>query len=396
MAFEWKWQPTLDEELSRKARASMEGYRPLSNPSNTYAMIYGNGSGPTVAQVASNGMAGYASPAGSMMGYAPSRAPDVVAQPADPSFGQGGEGAIERGRMFGANNYGQGMAYWQKMQEQEDLRAEYAQNEQRIAQIKMEIQQLKGQSSKSMDALDMRLAANRARIGDMGNAIAHQNRIITRQQLAAANGGKSASDKEAEALVEEFIKTQSMMMMGDNSQRPGYQNMLNFLGDKIQKNPKAKKMLEQFQGKYGAQNLADNKMQTYQDFENFVSDLRTANADNTYKKKGLTDNDIVDIATAWGSLPKEVREANKAKFNDIISEESINKIEKRSKNAVAKQKAALDGLKLETIKYEYSKNERKSPFTVTAPNGIKVEIDVDTDGNFQAKAGKQTKTFKRS
>jgi len=384
MAFEWKWQPTLDEELSRKARASMEGYRPLSNPSNTYAMIYGNGSGPTVAQVASNGMAGYASPAGSMMGYAPSRAPDVVAQPADPSFGQGGEGAIERGRMFGANNYGQGMAYWQKMQEQEDLRAEYAQNEQRIAQIKMEIQQLKGQSSKSMDALDMRLAANRARIGDMGNAIAHQNRIITRQQLAAANGGKSASDKEAEALVEEFIKTQSMMMMGDNSQRPGYQNMLNFLGDKIQKNPKAKKMLEQFQGKHG---VNDNVNKTYQDFENFVSGLRTANASNQYKKNGLTKEDKKAVDKFWYSLPQEVRDAHEKEYNDIRGEEDIEAIQLRGQKAVTKQKAALKKLK-DTYSYDDLLYKMAQGTLPTSIDGYNVSITEEGD-KFIATIGKQ-------
>ena len=385
MAFEWKWQPTplnlkTVDDRSKAASVAMQGYVP--NEANIAVV----GSPQAIAQSNMEGYVPY------MANYATT---NVQGAPVAGVGGNviGGEGGAYRSPY---GNYGQGMAYWEKIKEQDDLRAELAKNEQRIAQIKLEIAQLKGEAGREWDALDMQLAANRANAGDIGNAIAHQNRIITRQQLAAANGGKTAADKEAEALVEEFVKTQSMMMMGDNSQRPGYQNMLNFLGDKIQKNPKAKKMLEQFQGKYGAQNLADNKMQTYQDFENFVSDLRTANADNPYKKKGLTDNDIVEIATAWGSLPKEVREANKAKFNDIIAEESINKIEKRSNAAVAKQKDALKNLSLDTIKYEYSKNERKSPFTVTAPNGIKVEIEVDTDGNFQAKAGKQKKTFKRS
>lgn len=384
MAFEWKWQPTLDEELSRKARASMEGYRPLSNPSNTYAMAYGNGSGPTLAQIAANDMAGYASPAGSMMGYVPSRSPDVVAQPADPNYGQGGEGAIERGRMFGANNYGQGMAYWEKMKEQEDLRAELAQNEQRIAQIKLEIAQLKGEAGREWDALDMQLAANRANAGDIGNAIAHQNRIITRQQIAAANGGKTAADKEAEALVEEFIKTQSMMMMGDNSQRPGYQNMLNFLGDKIQKNPKAKKMLEQFQGKYGA-NASSNK--TYQDFENFVSGLRTANANNKIKKNGLTLADKKKIDEYWYSLPQEVRDAHEKEYNDIRGEEDIESIQSRGQKAVAKQKAALKKFK-DTYSYEdllYKKAQGKLP---TSIDGYNVSVTEEGD-KFVVTIGKQ-------
>ena len=57
---------------------------------------------------------------------------------------------------------------------------EIAQNNARIAELKQKLATLEG--STSGNALDMRLAANRARIGDMGNAQQHLGRIETRNQ----------------------------------------------------------------------------------------------------------------------------------------------------------------------------------------------------------------------
>lgn len=57
---------------------------------------------------------------------------------------------------------------------------EIAQNNARIAQLKQRLAEL--ENSTSGNALDMRLAANRARIGDFGNAQSHLGRIETRNQ----------------------------------------------------------------------------------------------------------------------------------------------------------------------------------------------------------------------
>lgn len=395
MAFEWKWQPTLDEELSRKARASMEGYRPLSNPSNTFAMAYGNGAGPTVAQLAANGMVGYTSPSNAMNGYVPSRTPDAVAQPADPaapSFGQGGAGGAERARMWGANNYGQGMAYTERMQAIEDLKAEYAENESRIQELKMEIVKLQGEAGRAMDDLDMRLAANRANAGDIASAMAHQNRITTRQQIAAANGGKTAEDKIAEDLVASFIDTESAMMMGDNSQRPGFQNKLNFIQYQIDKNPKAKQLLAKFRGSTVAPQIEQPR--SFQDFTNYVSDKRTGNAFNPTKKNGLTKADKEDIAEYWYSLPREVRDANKEEFNKIIGEDDIETIQGRGKALAAKQQSAIaEAMQhLDTMKLDAGES-----YTHNASNGQSVTVKPSTMGAKGKRTailscGKQSKT----
>lgn len=57
---------------------------------------------------------------------------------------------------------------------------EIAQNNARIAELKQKLVTLEG--STAGNSLDMRLAANRARIGDMGNAQQHLGRIETRNQ----------------------------------------------------------------------------------------------------------------------------------------------------------------------------------------------------------------------
>ena len=242
MAFEWKWQPTLDEELSLRAKAQMEGYRPLSNPSNNYGMILGNGAGPTPAQIAAAQMAGYGNPSSSMAGYVPSRTPDAVPAPVvqPQSFGLGGEGGRQRGagdrNTENRANYGLGQAYTDNLQALQD---EYNRNEARIAEIESKIASLKGQISdnaKRRDALDMALAANRAGIGDIGNSIAHQNAIETRKQqeftrkLELARTKGNASDAE-KAVIDAYTelayapdeKTQALAQFKVNQALEKYQ-----------------------------------------------------------------------------------------------------------------------------------------------------------------------------
>lgn len=94
------------------------------------------------------------------------------------------------------------------------LQDEYNRNEARIAEIESKIASLKGQISdnaKRRDQLDMQLAANRAGIGDIGNAIAHQNAIETRKQqeftrrLELARQKGTASDAE-KAVIDAYTE----------------------------------------------------------------------------------------------------------------------------------------------------------------------------------------------
>lgn len=90
---------------------------------------------------------------------------------------------------------------------------EIAQNNARIAELKQKLATLEG--STSGNALDMRLAANRARIGDMGNAQQHLGRIETRNQweqtkLAAEKQRLANSISDAEyqyAQLDSAVRT---------------------------------------------------------------------------------------------------------------------------------------------------------------------------------------------
>lgn len=196
-----------------------------------------NWGGPTLQELGAAYMQGYR-PLQNMDGYVPSRTPDAVAAPvvANQPAMQGGEGGQQRGVMWGANNYGQGQAYTDKIAALQD---EYNRNEARIAEIESKIASLKGQISdnaKRRDQLDLQLAANRAGIGDIGNSIAHQNAIETRKQqeftrkLELARTKGNASDAE-KAVIDAYTelayapdeKTQALAQFKVNQALEKYQ-----------------------------------------------------------------------------------------------------------------------------------------------------------------------------
>lgn len=196
-----------------------------------------NWGGPTLQELGAAYMQGYR-PLQNMDGYVPSRAPDAVAAPvaANQPVLQGGEGGQQRGVMWGANNYGQGQSYTDKIAALQD---EYNRNEARIAEIESKITSIKGQISdnaKRREQLDMQLAANRAGIGDIGNSIAHQNAIETRKQqeftrkLELARQKGTASDAE-KAVIDAYTelayapdeKTQALAQFKVNQALEKYQ-----------------------------------------------------------------------------------------------------------------------------------------------------------------------------
>lgn len=385
MAFQWNWEPQPIETRLKDARSiaaakAMEGYLPREADPRTYEA--------TPAVLATEAMEGYV-PWGA--NYNPQGRPTNNLPNTQPAYPGRGPQQYD--------NLGQGVIY-QQQQEQaqaqleqaqaqlEALRAEYAANAQKIQQLKMELVSLNETSGKYMDDLDMRLAANRAGIGDMGTAMAHQNRIITRQQLEnAKNNSTSPADKAALDLVSSYIDTESAMMMGDNSQRPGFQNKLNFLQYQIDHDPKAKQLLAKFRGSTGGAPLEQSK--TFQDFNNFVSDKRTGNAANPTKKNGLTKADKEAIDEYWFSLPKEVREANKEAYNAIRGEEDIETIQKRGNSLRAKQQTALNEAKNHIIPTEL---DDKGSQEYTASNGQKVNITRSGFGKAVLSIGKLVET----
>ena len=177
MSFEWKFRggPTRTDVmtpeymLGEEQRKAMQGYRP--NPDGGMAGY--------------NPMVGPENWVGGVAGYYPG-AGQV----------QGGEGGNYRsGEAMGSGDRTQA------------LLDEYNRNKTRIAEIKTRIAELEASDRKALNAkydeLDMKLAANRAAIGDMGNSQAHQGRILTRSQLS--NLSKDSADSSTYSKMKEKV-----------------------------------------------------------------------------------------------------------------------------------------------------------------------------------------------
>lgn len=148
--------------------------------------------GPGLSQEAANSMAGYV-PNGGMSGYRPN-APYQAQQP----------GMNNTPQNFEAQAQGAMMSQF------DALRSELASNTARIAELRQQAAQIEGQikgAGTERDALDMKLAANRAAIGDIGSAISHQNAIATRAQQERANELENARQGKGEVkAVEEKLE----------------------------------------------------------------------------------------------------------------------------------------------------------------------------------------------
>lgn len=265
----------------------------------------------------------------------------------------------------------------QQAQAQQDaLRAELAQNEQRIAEIKLEIQRLKGQSSQYMDALDMRLAANRARIGDMGNALAHQNRIITRQQLANAKSGSNTS-KDLEDIEDKIINAYREYAFAENDEQKQV----------------AQYDINRFKDQY--------KQKTGKDFSGnpFSIELGTpTNADTFAKAKAKLDASKDKngryTESAWKTFQEDIKnvpwsQVDHGYVNDMKKVGTQEDAAKAGAKKLAKQKAALA---------EATKNIRKTDldksgsYDYTATNGETVNVKRSSFGKAVFNIGKLTET----
>ena len=185
MAFAWNWNTTpLNlkpyDNRSNAASEAMRGYVP--NDANI-ALV---GSPQAIAQ-------------SDMEGYRPYMAnygtDNVQGAPVQGVGGNdiGGEGGANRSPYA---NYGQGMAYTERMAAEEQRRNDLASIDQQIAANNARIMQLKQElaslsnGGKFADDMDRQLAMNRARAGDLANAQTHLGRIESRR--TAEENRKSA------------------------------------------------------------------------------------------------------------------------------------------------------------------------------------------------------------
>lgn len=262
------------------------------------------------------------------------------------------------------------------------LQQELVQNEAEISKLKQELSSLTAEYG-DQDAVDRALAANRASIGDIANSRAHQEDIKWRWQQK--NNKQSdfvkALKKEAKDLAGQLEDAKIAMMMGGNAERPAWEAKIARLERELAENPYGAKYV-------GTTTSKSGKTKTFNDFENLVSDKRKANANNIYKKSGLTNKDKEELKAEWESLSPDVKAANQKAYNDIMSETSIDQIKSGAANSAQKDKDALEQFK-KSYSYadlNYKDKQGKLP---TEINGRKVSVTRNADNSYTVTCGKR-------
>ncbi len=265
----------------------------------------------------------------------------------------------------------------QQAQAQQDaLRAELAENEQKIAWIQMEITRLEGSYNRYMDELDMRLAANRANAGDIGNAIAHQNRIITRKQLDNASSGSNKS-KEIEDIEDKIINAYRELAFAENDEQ---KQVAQYDIDRFKKQYKTKTGKE-FKG-----NPFSIELGTPTDADTFAK--AKAKLDASKDKNGRY------TEAAWKTFEEDIKnvpwsQVDHGYVNDMKKVGTQEAAAKAGAKKLAKQKAALAEAKQNIRRTDLDKS---GSYDYTATNGETVNVKRSKFGTAVFSIGKLTET----
>lgn len=358
MAFEWNWKGSQNAYDAYKNAEDLASQRYWANRG------YIDAQNQAIAdQYAAQGMRGVANPA------------PVYAQP---NLGQA-QDSYQQALAAAPAAYEAQMqqAQAQQAQAQQDaLRAELAQNEQKIAWIQMEIKRLEGSYNRGMDELDMRLAANRANAGDIGNAIAHQNRIITRQQLANASSSSNKS-KEIEDIEDKIINAYREFAFAENDEQ---KQVAQYDIDRFKKQYKTKTGKE-FKG-----NPFSIELGTPTDADTFAK--AKAKLDASKDKNGRY------TEAAWKTFEEDIKnvpwsQIDHGYVNDMKKVGTQEAAAKAGAKKLAKQKAALAEAKQNIRKTDLDKS---GSYTYTASNGETVDVKRSSFGNAVFSIGKLVDT----
>lgn len=163
-------------------------------------------------------------------------------------------------------------------------------NNRKIAELEQELSQLEKQYGNA-DDMDRRLAANRARIGDLGNSQAHQQRIENRKTMAASNAKDLEGQRDdiinkirnidlslsyaTDSKVQNELKTQRQYLMGKlakiggsyvgSSAMSGNGASSDALRRFITMNTDNAGLWKSLEGRQQAQAMLDNLMEQYGD-----------------------------------------------------------------------------------------------------------------------------------
>lgn len=322
--------------------------------------------GPGLSQEAANSMAGYV-PNRGMSGYHPN-APYQAQQP----------GMNNTPQNFEAQAQGAMMSQF------DALRSELASNTARIAELRQQAAQIEGQikgAGTERDALDMKLAANRASIGDIGSALSHQNNIYTRAQQERANELEKARQGKTEVkAVEEKLEDAFMQRAwAENGEQKQAADM------------KITRLKEEYKALTG---------------KDYTADVVT----NTGAPKAGTRADTLETAYGKYSNSKDrfghptqaavdefLKDAEGLPYNQKLQEkidEVRNVTTQEKAKAAAKKRRRLENAAIEEAMSNYSSFELadKGSYTYTASNGKRVTVTRSGDGKILYECGKSRGT----
>lgn len=263
------------------------------------------------------------------------------------------------------------------------LKAELQQNQAEIAKLQQELKEINGKYG-DQDNMDRILAANRARVGDIGNSRAHQqdiqNRMQWRWQMDRLNGAEKSSQKKAEvkALVEKLDSAYSEFAWAESEpQKQVAQNKINRL-NKEYEDLTGETFPNPFEAPTGVPKAGDTAN---------TLDAALAKYNNSKNDKGLpTRSAQAEALKDMEGLPFSAELA--AKYTEIKNAKTQEDAAEGAAEETRKDKEALAKFRKD-YSYDdlvYLASNNKLPSEI---NGRKVKVTRDADKRFTIQIGKQ-------
>lgn len=313
------------------------------------------------------GMAGYR-PSPDMAGYVPSADPQPqgvtpgvqsLNTPFMPTNALGGNRTPER--------------YVQEQVDRQALADEYAANSRRIAELEREISELES-GRQAMDGLDMRLAENRSRIGDTGQAQVHLGRIEARR--TADRERLLNMSKDRLAAEDEIDRLYMMRAEGSPGQQAYYDRAIA---------RKEKEYLSKYGKPYGGEiqiptGAQDSgKVTTFQGYDDVLQQELVKNGNNgrLSKARKAELGKILDTLPAGEERNSRKKALDAVKTNEQAAAGAARR-KAKEKDAIAEVKKSVTGWNLK---------ETGASKNVTAKNGLTVSVTRMSDGSVRYRCG---------
>lgn len=273
----------------------------------------------------------------------------------------------------------------------DSLLAEYRQNEARIADLELRLNEAVNGNAAAADALDMKLARNRAEAGDIANAYAHLNRIDTRRMAGARSSGDGKLAGIVENLENAYIMRNSEK---DAAAQAGWDNKIRRLSKEYK--DITGKPYEYAGTQVDTANYADTRATNFMQLSNKIANMKAMRKDGR-----LTESQIDSLALDIAGLPNG--EEKNAQIEELrkLRNDSAEKHDKAVAATKAKVDKAMAELERDWKNQKISKDLKSPGKSVTRTvNGVTFTItytgqDVDGKKKYEiSRNGKLKRVFK--